>query len=78
MIWTKICLQNFHKLKEQFDVDYQKTIKILNKLDKFKSINERHLKVSITTWICLKKKKTIFTNKLNKIMIMQLMLFIII
>mgnify|MGYP007122970641 CR=1 FL=1 len=35
----------FHKLKEQFDVDYQKTIKILNKLDKFKSINERHLKV---------------------------------
>lgn len=35
----------FHKLKEQFDVDYQKTIKILNKLDKFKPINEKHLKV---------------------------------
>ena len=26
----------FHKLKEQFDLDYQKTIKILNKLDKTK------------------------------------------
>lgn len=36
---------NFHKLKEQFDEDYQKTIKILTKLDKFKSINERHLRV---------------------------------
>ena len=35
----------FHKLKEQFDLDYQKTIKILNKLDKFKSIDEKHLKV---------------------------------
>ena len=35
----------FHKLKKQFDVDYQKTIKILNKLDKFKPINEKHLKV---------------------------------
>lgn len=35
----------FHKLKEQFDVYYQKTIKILNKLDKFKPINEKHLKV---------------------------------
>ena len=36
---------NFNKLKEQFDEDYQKTIKILTKLDKFKSINERHLRV---------------------------------
>lgn len=36
---------NFHKLKEQFDEDYQKTIKILTKLDKFKSINEKHLRV---------------------------------
>ena len=35
----------FHKLKDQFDVDYQKTIKILNKLDKFKPIDEKHLKV---------------------------------
>ena len=35
----------FHKLKEQFDEDYQKTIKILTKLDKFKSINEKHLRV---------------------------------
>ena len=35
----------FHKLKEQFDLDYQKTIKILNKLDKFKPIDEKHLKV---------------------------------
>lgn len=35
----------FHSLKEQFDVDYQKTIKILTKLDKFKSINEKHLRV---------------------------------
>ena len=35
----------FHKLKEQFDLDYQKTIKILNKLDKFKPIDEKYLKV---------------------------------
>ena len=34
-----------HNLKELFDLDYQKTIKILNKLDKFKPIDEKHLKV---------------------------------
>ena len=35
----------FHKLKKQFDVDYQKTIKILNKLKTIEQFDETHLTI---------------------------------
>ena len=35
----------FHALKEQFDVDYQKTIKILTKLEAIKQSDETHLTI---------------------------------
>jgi len=35
----------FHKLKEQFDLDYQKTIKILNKLKTIEQFDETHLTI---------------------------------
>lgn len=53
----------FHVLKEQFDVDYQNTMRILNKLEAIKQMDEKHLRV-FKHYLDLFKveQKTIYDN----------------